>query len=80
MTRILFVVARDQPELYERARQSFEDFPEVEVIADRRRGPYRSHNGSVPDEHRGGELRRRNVDALLRNPGWVVVRLTEPET
>ena len=80
MTRILFVVARDQPELYERARQSFEDFPEVEVIADRRSGPYQSHNGPVPAERRDGDLRRRNIDALLRNPGWVVVRLTEPET
>lgn len=50
--KVLVIVARDQPELYEHVRRPFAGDGRVQVIRDRRRG------GSRPPDERGGERRR----------------------
>lgn len=67
---ILFVVARDRPDLLDHLRRHFEDEPAVEVIVDRRRrtGAAGPPNGSGPDR------RRLSVARDLQTLGWALVR------
>jgi hypothetical protein len=71
MARMLFIVARDDPGLYESLRREFADEPEVEVILDRRAGERRTGPG---DERR----RRPEVDERLQALGWAIVHPDRP--
>ena len=68
------IVARGDPLIYATLSQVFDDFPDVDVILDRRHIERRQ--GAFPlfqGERRLRERRSVNVDALPRRAGWVLV-------
>ncbi len=72
---MLFIVARDQPSLYETLLREFGTERDVAVLYDRRIGERRRQQGSYPADRRRGERRvRPDVDAQLQSLGWVLVR------
>jgi hypothetical protein len=72
--RPLLIVLRGESKLYEYVRRTFVEYPEVEVIQDRRVAERRQ-------EHPGADLGRRRADRRgarraqeqLRSRGWVLV-------
>ena len=72
--RHLFIIARCVPLMYEELRQSFAGHADIEVIVDRRRRERRRQSISVGIDRRRRERRTVNIDALLRQLGWVVVK------
>jgi hypothetical protein len=72
---MLFIVARDQPALYETLLREFGTERDVAVLYDRRFGERRRQQVTQPDERRRGERRiRPDVDAQLQSLGWVLIR------
>ena len=70
----LFIVARDNAQLYEYLKQEFAGEP-VTVIVDRRRVDGREANaGASPD----GERRRADVDQAFNARGFVIVPESRP--
>jgi hypothetical protein len=73
VARKLFIVAREQGELYRSLSTALGNEPDVQVVYDRRSG----------GEHdRSGALERRqqpDLTELLRSRGFAVIRLDEPE-
>jgi hypothetical protein len=67
-TRILYVVARDRPDLYAALRQNFLESPRLGIVLDRRGDP--AEGEAAPDERR-----RLTVDEPLRARGWARVRI-----
>ena len=72
--RHLFIIARRVPRMYEELRQSFAGHADIDVILDRRRRERRRQTIPVGIDRRGRERRTANIDALLRQLGWVVVK------
>jgi hypothetical protein len=66
--RILYVVARDRPELYAALRENFLESPRLGIVLDRRGEP--APSGAAPDERR-----RLTVEEPLRTRGWARVRI-----
>jgi hypothetical protein len=66
-SRILYVVARDRPDLYEELRENFLESPRLGIVLDRRGDPLPD---AAPDERR-----RLTVDEPLRTRGWARVRI-----
>jgi hypothetical protein len=67
MGRTVYIVARDNPELYAYLRDRFAADGEVEVILDRRVGQRRQRNVSHPEDRRRGDRRSRpHVDNELQ--------------
>jgi len=67
---MLFIVARDQPALYEALRREFANEAEIEVVLDRR-------HGESDQSPRGSHEERRvraDVQSQLRSLGWAFVR------
>ena len=72
---LLYIVARDLPELYERLSGNFSNEPDAQVIRDRRFGERRRRPEPSSPERRQADRRSRPlVDANLRALGWGVVR------
>jgi hypothetical protein len=72
---MLFIVARDQPTLYETLLREFGPDRDVAVLYDRRFGERRRQQVRWPAERRQGERRLRpDVDAQLQSLGWALVR------
>ncbi|MGH7308244.1 MAG: hypothetical protein ACREK6_06080 [Candidatus Rokuibacteriota bacterium] len=72
---MLFIVARDQPALYETLLREFGTERDVAVLYDRRIGERRRQRVTWPAERRRGERRLRpDVDAQLESLGWALVR------
>jgi hypothetical protein len=67
-SRILYVVARDRPDLYEALREKFLESPRLGIVLDRRGDP--PLPDAAPDERR-----RLTVDEPLRARGWARVRI-----
>ena len=67
-SRVLYVVARDRPDLYESWRQKFLESARLAIVLDRRGTP--SPSGVVRDERR-----RLVVEESLRTRGWARVRI-----
>lgn len=67
-SRVLYVVARDRPDLYTALRENFVESPRLGIVLDRR-GESTSP-GAAPDERR-----RLTVDEPLRTRGWARVRI-----
>jgi len=67
-SRILYVVARDRPDLYEALREKFLESSRLAIVLDRR-GESRPA-GNVRDERR-----RLAVEEALRTRGWARVRI-----
>lgn len=71
---VTFVVARDQPALYDSLRREFWTEPEVQVLLDRRFGDRRLRRTVPAPERRRADRRSRwDLDAQLRTLGWAVV-------
>lgn len=76
---LLFIVNREEPNLYEALRREFAGERRVEVIIDRRFGEQRREQAPFAEERRRGERRTRaEADAHLRAVGWAVVRQADP--
>lgn len=72
---MIFVVARDQPVLFETLRREFASDREIEVVMDRRQGERRQTAVPYAEERRRAERRVRNdVETQLRSLGWALVR------
>jgi hypothetical protein len=72
---IIFIIARERPDLYEYVVKGFEDVPQVKVIYDRRLGERRRGSGDAPGpERRRGDRRLHRERDDLRGLGWVLVR------
>jgi hypothetical protein len=71
--RDLWIIPRDDVELYEYFTNHFAGRLDVEVILDRRQGERRQHAESAPAERRRAERRRRSVDADLAALGVAIV-------
>jgi hypothetical protein len=67
VTRLLYVVARDRPDLYASLRETFVESARLAIILDRRE-PVAA--GAAPDERR-----RLPLEEPLRTRGWARVRI-----
>jgi hypothetical protein len=75
MDRLLFLVARDQPDLWDQLNKEFSG-RDVAVVVDRRRGERRRAEGSSADNRRQSERRESaEVDREVRSRGFSVIRL-----
>jgi hypothetical protein len=70
-SRLLYVVARDRPDLYEALREKFLESPRLGIVLDRR--GQSGEAGGMPDERR-----RLTLEEPLRTRGWARVRI-DPE-
>ena len=78
MDRLLFLVARDQPDLWDQLNKEFAR-EDVAVVVDRRRGERRRTEHTNGDDRRNAERRARaEVDQEVQSRGFSVIRL-EPE-
>ena len=73
MPRLLFIIAWNDPTLYEQVKAEFTGATGVSVIRDRRRRDRRSQAVQVRAERRQGERRMRDISQTLRSLGWVLV-------
>jgi hypothetical protein len=77
VTRLLFVVAREDPARFEYIQQQFADEPEVEIVFDRRHADRRAERGVLiakrPERRGGRDRRRRQVRGDLAALGWTLV-------
>ncbi|MBM3218916.1 MAG: hypothetical protein FJZ38_09575 [Candidatus Rokubacteria bacterium] len=67
MTRILYVVARNRPDVYTALRETFVESARLGIVLDRR--------GDQPVSAAMTERRRLTVDEPLRTRGWARVRI-----
>jgi hypothetical protein len=77
MSREIFVVARDRPDLYRYLSQTFADADNVQVILDRRDADRRGPGAARPrSERRGGERRTRaGAEHELRTVGYAFITI-----
>ncbi len=74
MTRLLLIVAKDQPDLLEYWKRWFSGLPTVEVVLDRRQGNRRQRPEMAEPGQRQGDRRQRPIDGELRTTGFDIVR------
>ena len=79
MGQHLFIVSRQQPDLYSYLTREFSGEPDVQVILDRRHADRRSRNGGSRLEHgerRHGQRREKpDVSGQLSTLGYAFVRI-----
>lgn len=73
---MLFIVARDQPALYEALRREFAHEAEIQVVLDRRQGESAQSSAGSVEERRV----RADVQSQLRSLGWAFVRSPRPRS
>ena len=72
--RCLFIVARDQPGLWDHLRKDFAEDKEVRVFLDRRRGERRQCvQSQEPERRRAGRRRHQGIDHDLRYRSFVII-------
>jgi len=74
----LFIVSRQQADLYSYLAREFSEEPEVRVILDRRQGERRQGNGHAPEAADRRQSERRANDetrSQLTTVGYAFVRL-----
>jgi len=71
--RCLFIVARDQPDLWHSLRRDFSGAEEVQVILDRRRGERRQRIAVREPKRRREDRCRTSIDTDLRYRSFVIV-------
>jgi len=74
MVRVLYIVSRDKPELYEQLRRDME-MATVELSFDRRRGERRQRAEIMGGERRAADRRQHHVDDELARLGWARVQI-----
>lgn len=74
VVRLLFIVARDHPELWHHLRRDFGDDEEVQVILDRRRGERRCQiRAREPERRRADRRRPPAIEKDLRYHSFVII-------
>lgn len=73
MPRLLFIIAFNDPSLYEQVKAEFSGAAGISVIRDRRRRDRRRQTAQVQAERRQRERRTRDISQTLRTLGWVLV-------
>ena len=71
--RCLFIVARDQPDLWHHLRRDFAEDEEVQVVLDRRRGERRQRVQAHDLERRQTGRRLVSIDRDLRYRSFVIL-------
>ena len=69
LLRVLYVVARDHPEIYASLRANFADSSRLGIVMDRRGDPSPAEAGHATDR------RQLLVEESLRSRGWARVRI-----
>lgn len=72
-TRCLFIVARNQPDLWQHLKRDFADDDQIQVIVDRRRGERRQRRELYGPERRRMDRRRATLDRDLRYRSFVII-------
>ncbi len=78
MVRVLYIVSRDKPELYEVLYQQLRrdmEMATVELTFDRRRGKRRQRAETMGVERRVADRRQHDVDDELARLGWARVQI-----
>jgi hypothetical protein len=75
MSREIFVVARDRPDLYKYLSQTFADADNVQVILDRRSGDRRDAGESDAAQREADRRARPNVEQDLRSVGYAFITI-----
>ena len=76
LPRYLFIVARNNPAMFDYLRHHFADAPEVDVLLDRRMGERRQNTSPVREDRRRGERRARpEVDERLKVDSYAFLRV-----
>jgi len=75
--RCLFIVARDQPNVWRFLKQDFAGDARVQVILDRRRGERRKHGQTHEPDRRQADRRRAAIDTDLRYRSFVIIHEQE---
>jgi hypothetical protein len=79
MDRLLFLVARDQPDLWDQLNKEFSR-EDVAVVVDRRRGERRRGEQAASDNRRGSDRRsHEEIDREVESRGFSVIRLDAEE-
>lgn len=73
----MFIVARDQFDLWQRLRRDFAEEEEFQVVLDRRRGQRRRRVEGRGPERRLGERRQPRIDRDLRYRSFVIIYTQE---
>ena len=74
VSRLLFIVGRNEGQLFEELRRSFAGIPSVEVVLDRRQSERRRAAHGGQGERRHYDRRAASyLDTHLATMGWVVV-------
>jgi hypothetical protein len=73
MARLIFIVARDRPDLYDYLKAQVGGGENVEVILDRRLGERRMRAMTADGERRAADRRANEIDERLASLGWAVV-------
>lgn len=71
--RLLFIVARNQRDLYESLRRSFSAGKGVQVLLDRRLGERRQRVEPQGSERRRADRRQQRVDRDLRYRSFLII-------
>lgn len=74
MNQLLFIVSREQPDLWDYWKQWFAGIPTVEVIIDRRQGERRQRVEMSGAGQRRSDRRTQPIDAELRSTGFEIIR------
>lgn len=74
MARKLFIVARDQAELYRSLSTALGNEPDVEIVYDRR-----SVSSAGRGQHAAERRQHPDFTDVLRTRGFAVIRLEDPE-
>lgn len=73
MARLVFIVSRHRPELFNFLKREFARNDDVDVLVDRRLGERRLQPMPVNREERIADRRLEHIDDRLRSLGWAVI-------
>jgi hypothetical protein len=74
MARLIFIVSRHRPELFNYLRREFADNADVDVIVDRRIGDRHLREAPADMTHReSGDRRQEHIDDRLHSMGWAII-------
>jgi len=73
MPRVIIIVARNRPALFEYLERMLAGIPDIKVVLDRRGAPPVAVQGGTADPER---RKRQEINDDLQQRGFVIVRLT----
>jgi hypothetical protein len=72
---LLFIVAQNEPGIYENLQARFGGLPTVQILRDRRVSDRRRRSGQREQERRASDRRQYLVDDRLKSVGYAVLML-----